>query len=436
MQSDNLARAKNFSTDFYKDGGINMNNKEKGLFSDVASNEHNPNWNKHIEREDDLYKRDGDIRSPYERDYTRILHSLAYRRLKHKTQVFFNIDNDHICTRMEHVQHVESVSCIIAKFLGLNVDLTRAIAIGHDLGHAPFGHEGEKELTKIREENGLDKFWHERNSLRIVDDIELLENPNRKQNNLCLTYAVRDGIISHCGEVDENGIKPREKAINLNDYKNPGEFSPYTWEGCVVKLSDKIAYLGRDIEDAKRLGFIDQKDLFALGRIAKKYGEKAINTTVITHNFIMSICDNSSPKKGIGLSDKYYEMLNEIKRFNYSAIYNNEKFNVYRNYAALVIRSIYDTLFNKYDVEKTIENLQQLRRYYPMLIKDFLNHIYQYSDLMPKVKRKANQMGRYQNKKIYGMLDSSQIYALAIIDFISGMTDRYAIAVFNELLKY
>ena len=144
------------------------------LFREYASSEANPNWKKQIERQQELYKRECDIRSEYERDYTRILHSLAYRRLKHKTQVFFNIDNDHICTRMEHVQHVESVSCTIAKYLGLNVDLTRAIAMGHDLGHAPFGHEGEVELTAIRNEYGFDDFWHERNSLRMVDNIESL----------------------------------------------------------------------------------------------------------------------------------------------------------------------------------------------------------------------------------------------------------------------
>lgn len=157
-----------------------MNNYQ---FINVASSDDNPNWETHIARQEELYKRTGDIRSPYERDYTRILHSPAYRRLKHKTQVFFNIDNDHICTRMEHVQHVESVSCTIAKFLGLNVDLTRAIALGHDLGHAPFGHEGEVELTKIRIENGFDAFRHERNSLRIIDNIELLEDPDRNYKN-------------------------------------------------------------------------------------------------------------------------------------------------------------------------------------------------------------------------------------------------------------
>ena len=215
---------------------------ERNIFKDYASNENNADWERHIERQAPLYKRKDDIRSEYERDYTRILHSLAYRRLKHKTQVFFNIDNDHICTRMEHVQHVESVSCTISKFLGLNTDLTRAIAMGHDLGHAPFGHEGEVELTNIRNELGLDAFWHERNSLRMIDKIELLQDNNKNYQNLNLTYAVRDGIISHCGEVDENGIKPRKEKIDLDTFKISGQYQAYTWEGCVVKIADKIAY--------------------------------------------------------------------------------------------------------------------------------------------------------------------------------------------------
>lgn len=118
-------------------------------FESVATNENNPNWEELTKRSIELYSRTDDIRSPFERDYTRILHSMAYRRLKHKTQVFFNINNDHVCTRMEHVSHVESVSGTIAKSLGLNDELTRAIAIGHDLGHAPFGHQGENILRKM-----------------------------------------------------------------------------------------------------------------------------------------------------------------------------------------------------------------------------------------------------------------------------------------------
>ena len=107
------------------------------MFRSLATTEENPAWEKLISREQVLYSRADDIRSPFARDYTRILHSMAYRRLKHKTQVFFNIENDHICTRIEHVNHVESVSSIIARRLGLNEDLTKATAVGHDLGHAP-----------------------------------------------------------------------------------------------------------------------------------------------------------------------------------------------------------------------------------------------------------------------------------------------------------
>lgn len=406
------------------------------LFQSVASNESNPNWSKHIERQAELYQRDNDIRSPYERDYTRILHSLAYRRLKHKTQVFFNIDNDHICTRMEHVQHVESVSCTIAKFLGLNVDLTRAIAMGHDLGHAPFGHEGEVELTEIRKELKLSKFWHEQNSLRMIDKLELLEDDNRNFQNLNLTYAVRDGIISHCGEVDENGIFPRKEAIDLNDFTHSGEYQAYTWEGCVVKISDKIAYLGRDIEDAVRMNFLKQTDYRRLGEISRKYNVKTINTTVVIHKFIQSICENSSPDKGIRLSDEYNNMLNEIKKFNEDTIYKNPKFEVYRHYAALIIRSIYDTLINIYDGEKTQQNLSDMFKTYPMLVKDFMWHINQFSELEPINSNYKAKAQKLKNIKIYGKLDTKEIYAQAIIDYISGMTDRYAIAVLNELLKY
>lgn len=404
----------------------------QNIFSNYASTPENPHWQEHIERKTPLYQRKNDIRSDYERDYTRILHSLAYRRLKHKTQVFFNIDNDHICTRMEHVQHVESVSCTIAKYLGLNVDLTRAIAMGHDLGHAPFGHEGEVELSNIRAELGMDKFWHERNSLRIIDNIELLEDNNSDFRNLDLTYAVRDGIISHCGEVDENGIIPRKERIDLDEFSTSGQYQAYTWEGCVVKIADKIAYLGRDIEDAIRMNFIEEKDKQELRDISRLYGEKTINTTIIIHNFITSICNNSSPEAGIRLSDEDNKMLNQIKDFNYDTIYKNAKFNVYKNYAALVIRSIYNTLIDLYDCDNTLNKLSEKESTYPTLIDDFAKHIRVYSEL--ENNERYNE--RYKNKKIYGKLEDKKIYAQAIIDYISGMTDRYAIEIFNELLRY
>ena len=279
---------------------LNMSDKK---FSKVAAAETNPNWEKLTSREIDLYSRRDEIRSPFARDYTRILHSLAYRRLKHKTQVFFNINNDHICTRMEHVSHVESVSSTLAKELGLNEELTKAISIGHDIGHAPFGHQGEKVLNALSEKYLGKKFWHEQNGLRFVDDLELLEDNYKVCRNLNLTYAVRDGIISHCGEVDQNGIFPRDISVPISDFDSAGKYQAATWEGCVVKIADKIAYVGRDIEDACSLGFINKTDQNELLKIARANDQRIMNTTVIMHNMIIDICQNSSPEKGIAPSE-------------------------------------------------------------------------------------------------------------------------------------
>lgn len=149
---------------------------QRSRFAKVAVTEAHPYWVQLVSRPHELYSRSDDIRTPFARDYTRILHSMAYRRLKHKTQVFFNIENDHICTRMEHVNHVESVSSTIAHYLGLNEELTKAISIGHDLGHAPFGHQGETVIRKLSQKHLNQDFWHEKNGLHFVDQIELLKD--------------------------------------------------------------------------------------------------------------------------------------------------------------------------------------------------------------------------------------------------------------------
>ena len=183
---------------------------QQGLFSEVSVNENNPKWQSCISRINSIYRKSDDIRSEFARDYNRILHSNAYRRLKHKTQVFYATHNDHVCTRIEHVNHVASISQTLAKYLGLNTELVSSIAIGHDLGHPPFGHVGEKILEKIIKENDINlKFWHEGNSLRFVDKIETLPDSAGVERNLNLTYAVRDGIVCHCGEVDQNVLYPR-----------------------------------------------------------------------------------------------------------------------------------------------------------------------------------------------------------------------------------
>ncbi len=405
-------------------------------FKSVSANSENKNWKKLVSREKELYGKSDDVRNEFARDYTRILHSLAYRRLKHKTQVFYNIENDHICTRMEHVAHVESVSYTIANALGLNTDLTKAISIGHDLGHAPFGHKGEnmiKELTRTY----LDKdFWHEQNGVRFVEGIELLENENMHFQNLNLTYAVRDGIISHCGEIDSNCLRPREEFISLADFDKPGKFEAVTWEGCVVKLADKIAYVGRDIEDAKRLGFLDKNDMKQLENFAKLFKKDAINTTVIIHSLVSDVCEHSSPEKGICLSNTYSDYLKEIKKFNYDKIYNNPRLKHFEDYAKLVINSIFNTLYSSYNGAETFAELEKMIAYYPNLANDFREWLVKYVELDAVPDNRKEKAKAYENEKIFSRLETKEIYIQAIIDFIAGMTDGYAIKLFNELITF
>lgn len=268
------------------------------MFKEYSATKNNPKWEYMRKREKELYKRNNDIRSEFERDYTRVIHSNAYRRLKHKTQVFFSPENDHICTRIEHVVHVESISYTIAKELGLNTELTRAIATAHDVGHSPFGHQGETVLSQISRSDIGESFWHEKNGLEFVDKIELLEDNLKNKQNLNLTYAVRDGIISHCGEIDENMLKPREEYIDLKTYSKPNQYESYTWEACVVKVADKISYLGRDIEDAITLGILDEH-LDELHKLLNHNSNEVINNTVIINNLVYDLCKNSSPEKRI-----------------------------------------------------------------------------------------------------------------------------------------
>lgn len=409
----------------------------KQIFKQCAATAGNPNWGKLIERSSGLYARKDDVRSPFARDYTRILHSMAYRRLKHKTQVFFNINNDHICTRMEHVSHVESVSSTIAKTLGLNAELTKAISIGHDLGHAPFGHQGEIVLQKLAEEHLHHDFWHEQNGLRFVDRIELLADPYNSYKNLDLTYAVRDGIISHCGEVDQNGITPRDISIPIEDFDTAGKYQAITWEGCVVKIADKIAYVGRDVEDAINLGFLDQTAQSQLLKMARANDERVMNTTVIMHNMIIDICQNSSPECGIRMSKKFNDQLNEVKQFNYEHIYKHPRLEPFKHYSELVISQIFSALYTLYDGRHTWEALEKNRRFTPMLVDSFEKWLARYCStaVVPDGTLKEISL-ECENEKIYQELQEEGMYIQAIIDYISGMTDRFAISLFNELLEY
>ena len=380
----------------------------------------NIKWNNVIKRENELYSRGNDIRSEFERDYTRIIHSLAFRRMKHKTQVFFSPTNDHICTRMEHIILVESISNTIAEYLGLNTKLTKAIAIAHDIGHSPFGHQGEKILSEISKNDIGKTFWHEKNGLEMVDELVLLEDNNQNLQNLNLTYGVRDGIISHCGEIDENGLKPRDEYIDLYDYNFPNQYNPYTWEGCVVKIADKIAYLGRDIQDAITVGILDRhlKELKSIMNLSEK---DAINNTIIINNLIYDLCENSNENVGLKFSDESFEFIKKLKEFNYKYIYLDERLKPSSEYFKIVITTIYNTL-KKYYTDK-----ERLSKMYPEIIKDFEKWLKMYWDY--------ERYGVCKNKVVFNIENENE-FCQAIIYYISGMTDNYTIDMYNKIISF
>ncbi len=407
-------------------------------FSDFATYPGNEKWEQAIKREKPLYARAEDVRTEFGRDYTRIIHCMAYRRLKHKTQVFSSPKSDHICTRIEHVGHVESVSFTIGAHLGLNTELTKAIAVGHDLGHAPFGHVGEGVLSAIALEHGLnDGFWHERHSLRLVDDLELLEDDKSCRRNMDLTYAVRDGIVSHCGEIDENHLFPREKAIRLKTFRKASDYSPYTWEGCVVKLSDKISYLGRDLEDALILKILTRRQLNELADILKAdehladMGLNKINNTVLISEFISDVCKNSSPEEGICLSEKRVHLMRLIKEFNYQHIYGHYRLTGYKEFADLALHTIFDTLAMTYRGEKTPEEIKKASKFYPFM-GSFLHWIEQFWDL-PRGEHKNSLRNRIVYKNI---AQSRENFDRAIVDYIAGMSDPYAEQVYHAIINF
>jgi len=254
------------------------------------------------------------FRLEFSRDETRILHSPPFRRLKHKTQVFLSPHNDHICTRMEHVLHVSSIAYVIGRCLNLNIDLINAIAKAHDLGHPPFGHAGERVLDKLLRDQGVTEgFKHEIHGLRVVD---LLTNYG---SGLNLTYEVRDGIITHCGEKFERQIVPdRTRDLLHLDTIRDRDFMPSTLEGCLVRMVDRIAYLGRDLEDGIKAGLIRKTDMPQ--DLARELGS---DNGAIIGRFVNDIIANSIDRDAIIMSKEVLDLMNALKEFNYSRIYDH-----------------------------------------------------------------------------------------------------------------
>ncbi len=422
-----------------------------------------------LHRETEIYGRNNDIRGEFERDYTRLLHCQAFRRLKHKTQVFFAPKNDHICTRMEHVLHVESVAGTIAKYLGLNDSLTSAIAIGHDIGHAPFGHHGEDCLNEIlrssiREEDSEGtspesgkKFWHERNSLFFADYIETLPDTKGVEQLLNLTYAVRDGLICHCGEIDQQGLKPRAENVDLYSIKKPGFTQPFTWEGCIVKTADKIAYLGRDLEDARQYRILDMKAYRTLreivgdcisglqnektGQTGKPLpGKTTVNTTVLINDLIVDLCRQSSPENGLCFSPEYFKFIVELKKFSFKYIYSHWRLQEFQNYAAGILQTIWRTLLKTYPYVKS-GRVHKALKFYPKLSSTFEEWLIKYTAYQPDrnfsavEKTAVNLYPKYNTKQIFDLENTSSFHK-CVLEYISGMTDLFAIQVFEEIISF
>jgi len=336
-----------------------------------------------------------DFRPNYFRDIDRIIHSLAYSRYMDKTQVFTKQKNNHITKRMLHVQLVSKIARTIGRALGLNEDLIEAIALGHDIGHVPYGHEGEKFLNEISLKNGQGYFLHNVQSVRTFMN---LEKDGQGSN---LTVQVLDGILCHNGEEFLQKYEYKDKSVEefLNDYnkcyldkKNNSNIMPMTLEGCVVRVSDGIAYLGRDVEDAIRLDIITASDLpEAITQILGKNNREMINTIIV------DIIENSVNKPYITMSKEVYDAMNELKTFNYKNIYHKSNESEDLKNA----RVMFETLFEK--------NLEYLNNHNTSedIFKIYLNGMDE-SYIVENTKERI------------------------VIDYIAGMTDEFFVSQYNK----
>ncbi|MDD6639480.1 MAG: HD domain-containing protein, partial [Erysipelotrichaceae bacterium] len=262
---------------------------------------------------------DEDFRTPFFRDIDKIIYSLSYIRYIDKTQVFSDSNNDMISKRMTHVQMVSKIARTIGRSLNLNEDLIEAASLGHDLGHVPFGHVGESILNKISLRYGEGYFNHNVQSVRTLMNIE----NGGKGNNI--TIQVLDAIFCHNGEMLEGRYKPASKNLDEFLFEYEKSYSdkdilknvrPMTLEGCVVRISDIIAYIGKDIDDAVRLGKIKKEDIPK--DVSSVFGT---SNSSIVDTIVKDIINNSIDKDYIKISDNIYKALNELISFNYENIY-------------------------------------------------------------------------------------------------------------------
>jgi len=285
-------------------------------------------------------------RQNFSLDTDRILHSMAYSRYIDKTQVFYLVKNDHITHRVLHVQLVSKIARTISRLLRLNEDLTEAIALGHDIGHTPFGHDGERFLSELCESHGVGRFLHNIQSVRSLENIE------KKGEGCNLSLQVLDGIFCHDGELHSQFLEPRKKKgfgelVQEMEMKAKDPFVdviPMTLEGCVVRMADTISYIGRDIEDAIRLGLIQRDDIPDGCRSV--LGDS--NGTIV-YNLVEDLVVNSLDQPNLNFSARVGDALQELKRFNREYIYKNIRVKKQTSKVKLMFSLLFEKLYEDLD---------------------------------------------------------------------------------------
>jgi dGTPase len=340
---------------------------------------------------------DAGYRQAFSVDVDRVLHSLAYARYIDKTQVFYLVKNDHITHRVLHVQLVSKIARTIGRFLRLNEDLIEAIALGHDIGHAPFGHDGERFLNAICQNNGIGYFHHNLQSVHFLDKVER----KGKGWNLCLQTL--DGILCHDGEIHSERLLPATgKSFAQMDAQIAAKRTnaavplvPMTLEGCVVRMADTVSYVGRDIEDAIRLNLIRRSDLprDSVGVLGDTNG-------TIVFNLVTDIILNSYPNPYIAFSPEVSEALKRLRAFNLEYIYLNPKIKQHTER----IKKLFEMLFETY-----LDDLLKQRQS-SVIFRQFLK------DMTP------DYIEQYNPAEI-------------VRDFISGMTDQYFLDQCHESMR-
>ena len=336
------------------------------------------------------------------RDVEKIMHNPYYTRYADKTQVFSFIKNDDISRRAQHVQLVARIARNISRILGLNGDLTEAIALGHDIGHTPFGHAGERNLSDLYQKYAGRYFNHNIQSARVFNTIF----PSN------ISMQTLDGIICHNGELELKEYRPKKYDRNdfalfeqkmeeaYTDQSAIERMIPCTLEGCVVRVSDIIAYVGKDRHDAEKIGMIDNIDIFDGDRIGRTNSE-------IINNMTVNIIENSYGKPYLAMDDDFFEALKKCKKENYALIYKKDELN------AVIKEQIYpmmDMLYERFRND--------------LINKDESSAVYKHHIAY------IAQMAKFTHNRVdYASLPTDDI----VVDYIASMTDDYLVDLFAFL---